>query len=51
MVPPRNLAQVRRERPATQVATIAGGHFALYSNPQAAVAAIVAFVRDAVGRP
>jgi len=46
VVPPRNLAEVRRERPATHVATIAGGHFALYGNAAAGVAAIVAFVRE-----
>jgi pimeloyl-[acyl-carrier protein] methyl ester esterase len=46
VVPPANLAEVLRERPAVQVATIAGNHFALYANPEAAVTAIEPFVRS-----
>lgn len=52
VVPPVNLAEVLRERPAVQVATIAGNHFALYANPTAATQAIEGFLRGGnVGPP
>lgn len=49
VVPPANLDEVRRERPAVQVATIVGNHFALYANPMAATQAIERFVRATNG--
>lgn len=43
VVPPRNAAEVRAVRPAAETATIAGGHFALYSAADAGAAAIGEF--------
>lgn len=45
VVPPHNAAAMRAEQPAIELATIAGSHFALYSNADAAAQAIAAFVQ------
>jgi pimeloyl-ACP methyl ester carboxylesterase len=44
VVPRRNAEEVVRELPSTQVVTIDGPHLALYTNPAAAVEAIVGFI-------
>jgi len=46
VVPRRNAEQVVREFPSTKVVTIHGPHLALYTNPGAAVHAIVGFMRE-----
>jgi len=46
VVPDHNVDEIRRERPSVQVATIDGGHFALYSNPAQAARCIADFVRQ-----
>jgi pimeloyl-[acyl-carrier protein] methyl ester esterase len=48
IVPSRNAEEVVRELPSTRIVTIDGPHLALYTNPAAAVSAIVAFMRDPV---
>jgi pimeloyl-ACP methyl ester carboxylesterase len=46
VVPNWNTAEVVRESPSAKVVTIDGPHLALYTNPRAAVHAIVGFIRD-----
>ena len=46
VVPRRNAEEVVRELPSTKVVTIHGPHLALYTNPIAAVHAIVGFMRE-----
>jgi len=46
VVPNCNAEEIVRELPSTKVVTIEGPHLALYSNPTAAVRAIVRFVND-----
>jgi pimeloyl-ACP methyl ester carboxylesterase len=46
VVPSRNAEEVVRELPSTKVVTIHGPHLALYTNPSAAVQAIVGFMRE-----
>jgi pimeloyl-[acyl-carrier protein] methyl ester esterase len=46
VVPRRNAEEVVREFPSTKVVTIDGPHLALYTNPGAAVDAIVGFMRE-----
>ena len=46
VVPSWNAEEVVRELPSTKVVTIEGPHLALYTNPAAAVRAIVGFMRD-----
>jgi pimeloyl-ACP methyl ester carboxylesterase len=46
VVPSRNAEDVVRELPSTKVVTIHGPHLALYTNPIAAVHAIVGFMRE-----
>jgi len=46
VVPSRNAEEVVREFPSTKVVTIHGPHLALYTNPSAAVHAIVGFMRE-----
>jgi len=41
-----NAEEVVRELPSTKVVTIDGPHLALYTNPRAAVQAIVGFMRE-----
>ena len=48
IVPRRNADQVVRESPSVKVVTIDGPHSALYTNPAAAVHAIVGFIRDGI---
>lgn len=45
VVPAHNVAAMRVQRPSLEVATIAGGHFALYTNAPAAAGAIGEFLR------
>jgi|APFre7841882724_1041349.scaffolds.fasta_scaffold20923_2 pimeloyl-ACP methyl ester carboxylesterase len=44
IVPPRNLHEIRQLRPSVQVAVIDGPHQAMYTNPDAAAAAIEQFI-------
>ncbi|MBA5866293.1 MAG: alpha/beta fold hydrolase [Nitrospira sp. CR1.3] len=44
IVPKRNVQEIVTVRPSTQVKLIEGGHFATYTNPAAAAAAIVEFI-------
>lgn len=44
IVPPRNLQLILAEQPSVQIATIQGGHLALYTNPQPAAHTIVTFL-------
>ena len=44
VVPHRNVEEVVRVRPSVQVRTIQGRHLAMYTNPAAAVSAILEFV-------
>jgi pimeloyl-[acyl-carrier protein] methyl ester esterase len=46
IVPRRNVDDVMRERPSTKVVTLDGPHLALYTNPGAAVRAIVEFIYE-----
>jgi pimeloyl-[acyl-carrier protein] methyl ester esterase len=46
VVPRRNAAEVVKEFPSTKVVTINGPHLALYTNPGAAVRAIVDFIGE-----
>jgi pimeloyl-[acyl-carrier protein] methyl ester esterase len=46
VVPSWNADDVVRELPSTKVVTIEGSHLALYTNPRAAVHAIVGFMRE-----
>jgi pimeloyl-[acyl-carrier protein] methyl ester esterase len=46
VVPSWNAEEVIRELPSTKVVTIDGPHLALYTNPTAAVRAIVGFMRE-----
>jgi len=46
VIPRRNVDEVIRERPSTKVVTVDGPHLALYTNPEAAVRAIVQFMKD-----
>jgi pimeloyl-ACP methyl ester carboxylesterase len=46
VVPSWNAEEVVRESPAAKVVTIDGPHLALYTNPRAAVEAIIGFMRD-----
>jgi len=48
IVPSWNAEEVVRELPSTKVVTIDGPHLALYTNPAAAVHAIVRFIRDGI---
>ena len=48
IVPSWNAEEVVRELPSTKVVTIDGPHLALYTNPAAAVHAIVGFIRDGI---
>ena len=48
IVPSWNAQEVVRELPSTKVVTIDGPHLALYTNPAAAVHAIVGFIRDGI---
>jgi hypothetical protein len=43
----RNVEEILKELPATNVVTVDGPHLALYTNPEPAVSAIVAFINDA----
>lgn len=45
VVGPRNLARIQRLRPDTEVATLAGDHFALFAEAATAAAAIRRFLR------
>jgi fermentation-respiration switch protein FrsA (DUF1100 family) len=49
VIPRRNVEEVIRERPSTKVVTVDGPHLALYTNPGAAVRAIVEFINDTEG--
>jgi pimeloyl-ACP methyl ester carboxylesterase len=46
VVPGWNAEEMVRELPSTKVVTIDGPHLALYTNPSAAVQAIVGFIND-----
>ena len=46
IVPSRNAAEIVRELASTKVVTIDGPHLALYTNPSAAVHAIIGFMRE-----
>jgi pimeloyl-ACP methyl ester carboxylesterase len=47
VIPRRNVDEIMKELPATKLVTVDGPHLALYTNPQAAVSAIVEFMKDA----
>ncbi len=49
VVPYRNVQEIVRIRPSARVRTIAGRHFALYTNPAAAAQAIAGFIDSADG--
>jgi poly(3-hydroxyalkanoate) synthetase len=44
IVPARNVEEIVSVRPSTFVQEIDGGHFAIYTNPRAAAAAIAWFL-------
>jgi pimeloyl-ACP methyl ester carboxylesterase len=46
VVPRRNVDEIVRELLSTKVVTVDGPHLALYTNPRAAVRAIVEFIKD-----
>lgn len=46
IVPRRNIEDILRLRPSVKVATIAGGHMSMYTNPQSAAQAITQFVDE-----
>ena len=46
VIPRRNVDEIVRELPSTRVVTVDGPHLALYTNPRAAVRAIVEFMKD-----